>query len=374
MDLSSLLHGVGIVQAVLLSFYFFRNHARPGYTAQGLLLLSIAVGILVGYLYSTHAILDWPHLSRLGFAAMSVSGPLIFASTVSLLGSRIRPHIRVIPWAVPAAIVLYLLPFYLQPRAAKMQYLAEDLVQIHADCIVILYAALLNNYAWIFYSILLVRKKAEKFSGSSSIPLYYWVTNVVLFIPFVISLVDQTLLNSGLFSGIVSGAVLARSWQILYGAERGRLAGFISGPPIRYAKSSLSSSSLEDLYRRARQRIETDRAYLDSEFQLPDLAQILGTSQHSLSQAFAHAGTSFPAVMANLRLAEARRLLADPGYADHPILRIAFESGFNSKSSFNETFKKETGMTPSMWRDRRRREFSEKMESRIPGKDDRSRV
>jgi len=44
--------------------------------------------------------------------------------------------------------------------------------------------------------------------------------------------------------------------------------------------------------------------------------------------------------------------MKDPAYRNYTLLAIAFESGFNSKSSFNTIFKSATGMTPSMFREK----------------------
>jgi AraC-like DNA-binding protein len=47
------------------------------------------------------------------------------------------------------------------------------------------------------------------------------------------------------------------------------------------------------------------------------------------------------------RVEECKKMLADNSYSSKTILEIAYECGFNSKSVFNNSFKKLTGKTPS---------------------------
>ena len=54
--------------------------------------------------------------------------------------------------------------------------------------------------------------------------------------------------------------------------------------------------------------------------------------------------------MNSYRIAKAQELLASPDSAHLNLLGIAMESGFRSKSVFNEVFKKVTGKTPSEFR------------------------
>jgi AraC-like DNA-binding protein len=50
------------------------------------------------------------------------------------------------------------------------------------------------------------------------------------------------------------------------------------------------------------------------------------------------------------RIKEAAAMLRNPEYKDYNIMRIAFEVGFKSKSTFNKAFKKHTRFTPSAYR------------------------
>jgi AraC-like DNA-binding protein len=49
-------------------------------------------------------------------------------------------------------------------------------------------------------------------------------------------------------------------------------------------------------------------------------------------------------------VAEVKKNLTDPQKQNLKILTIALEAGFNSKTAFNTIFKKITGLTPSVYR------------------------
>ena len=50
------------------------------------------------------------------------------------------------------------------------------------------------------------------------------------------------------------------------------------------------------------------------------------------------------------RLEEVKKSLEDPKHQNYTVLAIAYDAGFNSKSTFNDYFKKSTGMTPSQYK------------------------
>lgn len=101
---------------------------------------------------------------------------------------------------------------------------------------------------------------------------------------------------------------------------------------------------------RIRQALETDGLYLNPTLTLAELAAHTGLAPKLLSftinQGF---GQSFNDLVNGYRVAEVKRRLATPDAQRLTLLGIAFESGFNSKTTFNRIFKQVTGVAPSAY-------------------------
>jgi AraC-like DNA-binding protein len=63
-----------------------------------------------------------------------------------------------------------------------------------------------------------------------------------------------------------------------------------------------------------------------------------------------HFHKNFSDYINSLRIEEAKKILQDPAN-NKTILEILYETGFNSKASFNAYFKKETGLTPTEFKE-----------------------
>lgn len=94
------------------------------------------------------------------------------------------------------------------------------------------------------------------------------------------------------------------------------------------------------------------RGYAQEGLSLAQLAERLGTPEYRLRRVInQHLGhRNFTAYVNGLRLAEARRRLADPAERTLPVLSIALDVGFGSIGPFNRAFKAETGLTPTEFR------------------------
>jgi AraC-like DNA-binding protein len=97
--------------------------------------------------------------------------------------------------------------------------------------------------------------------------------------------------------------------------------------------------------------MENKQLYLNPELRLSDLAEALDIRPYRVSEILNRGlQTTFYDLVNGYRISKARELLLAPESAQFNLLGIAMESGFKSKSVFNEVFKKSTGKTPSQFR------------------------
>lgn len=110
----------------------------------------------------------------------------------------------------------------------------------------------------------------------------------------------------------------------------------------------VSDAELATLKTQINQLTRDQKPYLDSELNLIKMADMLGISTHQLSYVINQGfNENFFQFINRHRVEKAKELLVNKNMNNYTIMGIAFESGFNSKTSFNTTFKKITKQTPS---------------------------
>ena len=94
--------------------------------------------------------------------------------------------------------------------------------------------------------------------------------------------------------------------------------------------------------------VKKEKRYLDASLTLDKIAEELNLSKSHLSRIInSELGTGFPEYINSLRVEEAKHYLNNPAFANYTLVAIGLEAGFNSKTTFNNAFKKATGLTPS---------------------------
>ena len=120
--------------------------------------------------------------------------------------------------------------------------------------------------------------------------------------------------------------------------------------PKKYQRSGLKEKDVERLITRVEAYMEKHKPYLQQEFSIFDLSSSLHIPRHILSELInEHMGKNFYRLVNEYRVDEVKTRMKDPSYRNLTILAIAYDSGFNAKSSFNTIFKQITGMTPSSY-------------------------
>lgn len=140
---------------------------------------------------------------------------------------------------------------------------------------------------------------------------------------------------------------------LLYIITIGSYLFFFKGPPLeegKYGKNSLSPAKVEEYYRVLAGYLRDRKSYCDESLTLQKTAEALDIHANDLSQVVNRKqGCNFRDFINSFRVEEVKRGLTDPQNRHKNILAIAYDSGFNSKSSFNLVFKKHTHMTPSQY-------------------------
>ncbi len=96
------------------------------------------------------------------------------------------------------------------------------------------------------------------------------------------------------------------------------------------------------------QWMKTDKPYLNPEFRLLDLRQVLPLNRTYLSQLInAEYGCNFYQFVTNYRIEEAKRLMTE--HPDMTMEDVAKQCGFSSARSFYRAFDREVEMTPKEW-------------------------
>ncbi len=120
---------------------------------------------------------------------------------------------------------------------------------------------------------------------------------------------------------------------------------------VKYERSGLRESDAATLLVRLEELMDTARPWLDPDLSIEMLAATLGAPRHYLTQVInGKRGQNFFRLVNEYRIREVKRRI-NQGDADQlSLLGLAFDCGFNSKSSFNQAFKTIQGCTPSEYR------------------------
>ncbi|WP_452228124.1 helix-turn-helix domain-containing protein [Lacinutrix sp. MEBiC02404] len=120
---------------------------------------------------------------------------------------------------------------------------------------------------------------------------------------------------------------------------------------IKYKNSNLNPEQILKYKKDLIHKMEKDKAFTDAKLSIHKVADDLKIPRQYISEILNnHMHTSFQDFVNEYRVEAFIKLLKNDQYAHYTLLAIANEVGFNSKATFNATFKRIKGLTPSEYK------------------------
>ncbi|MBM9576891.1 AraC family transcriptional regulator [Leptospira sp. 201903070] len=320
-------------------------------------ILFISIGIvqciLSGFFYGW--IFRFPTWIVLLPISIAMYGPIEHFYTNSLLKEKFdfgwKESLHLIPLIL---IFLFEIPFLLKTEDEKINIVQEVWFQNRLDPInLLLYFSALCATGYNLFLFWIY------FRNSKSAPILPAFRIGIFLIPF--RLIATLFLIYGHFS---LNFTLLRTGAVLISILLIQLYIFSVGNPEslalliqevrknRYERSLLIGVDMEAVQKKLNEFMEVHQLYKREDLSLKELADSLSLTGHQLSEFLNEKiRMNFPSFINQYRITEAQKiLLKEP---KRTILSIAYEVGFNSKSSFNQAFLRFTGITPKEFRKKR---------------------
>lgn len=345
---------LGLVLAIVFH-YSGKKSSRAEKLFITLLMVLFCVMILQYVLYWTKYTLHYPHLSSLAYGFPFLFGPLLFFYFRKVFhhqGLRAKDLLHFIPFVVMS---LANIPYLLLSAEEKIAYISGlkkpgGLAHIPWHWLIILH---LSMYAIVcFYEFNAASRTTREVKAWFRLILVLFAGFILSFISYFI-LVQFPGFNNEWDYMISLSMLLFIYTLVFYGYfQESAFNGFSLGDSLQIRKANGMSAQLSHhLTEKLHRAMHDDDLYAEEDLNLEKLANHLGTTKHLLSQFLnEQLGMSFYDYINSLRINKARELLSTTTKKEMRIMEVAYQVGFTTKATFNNTFKKFTGLTPTEYR------------------------
>jgi AraC-like DNA-binding protein len=361
----ALLGIVALAFLVLLVAKVIKQPAEDKTAKRLLILLLIGLFSMAYCLFYAYAGMRqyWPVLANIEIGLAYWIGPSLYFYIKRVNGSPspFATPLNYLHWLPAILIELMLLPYFSMSLSEKVAYF-----QLGASS----FYALMIRYTWagfhvhvLIYILLcqphlrVYRQRVVDSPSYVSVLSLRWLQ--LFCVGFMVQVLAERLLpalkiTSSALSDTAGMAVYLFIIVLTYLAlGQSRLQFADTRQPARsngkYYRSGLREHTAQYYLDKLSRLMATEQYFLESDLSMQSLADRVKISPHHLSQILNEKlEKSFYDYVNEQRVNYARQLLlSEP---QQPIVDIAFKSGYNSKNSFNNAFKRHTGTTPSEYR------------------------
>lgn len=306
----------------------------------------------------------FPYILGFEIALPLLHGPFLFLYIKSLTCRNMsfrKVPLHFIPYTIAFILTI---PFLLLGQEEKIYVYQNEGEGYRLIASIILLGIILSGIIYTFISLRALikhkRRIKDNFSYTEKINLE-WLYRLVIGLSCIWILVifadDEIIFSSvvlfvvyiGYFGikqvGIFTNQHAMIASEILESSET------IAIPPfenVKYEKSSLTDVQSQDIHKRLKLLMKEKKLYLIPELTLAMTSQELNVHSNTLSQVINTVEQkNFFDYINTLRVEEFKEQITQPDSHKYTLLSIAYECGFNSKTSFNRNFKDHTGKSPS---------------------------
>ncbi len=362
-----------VLQGLIFAFLLLNRYLKQGYVAD--LLIGILL-LITAWHRTTYTIgfMDWYDTYRntkVNYFLVNFSmavGPLIYFYVRSLIQPTFK--FKKSYWLHFLPALLYLI-FHIVIYVHDSQQVGFDDVQngewylkykmelLSPVFGAAQYSSYLLYFAFTIQLFYNYKKKIEQFFSNTYKVELNWIRNFLIIFVFLIAYgYGQDIMNI-----FVELDWIDRWWVNLFSAIAlvylGVKAYFtdlskLYSLTFNFSPDTVVDNSVEKDFTKEQQKIEAyfsqEKPYLNPDLTLPQLAKALKMGTNELSQALNGGfGLNFNDFINKYRVEEVKNNMLDPQNGHLSLLAIAYDSGFNSKATFNRVFKKFTAVSPSQY-------------------------
>lgn len=249
--------------------------------------------------------------------------------------------------------------YFRYPLSLKKEMLLSNSVYSSAELIILVVLTQLVNISYLIYVLVRLKKYSASlrdYYSSTDDKNLKWLQFVIIAFSFLwlVALTQYSitilfgkdtqiinLANPIIF--FISCYIVVRGWvtpEVFFSPQAKR----------KYRKYTLSGAQKKTYLERLESIMQKEKPFLDPDLTLSTLSKITSIPERHLSQVINESlGKNFYDYINGFRIRESIRYLIDSP-VEKNILEILFDVGFNSKTTFNVSFKKQTGMSPSEYK------------------------
>jgi len=305
----------------------------------------------------SHVLTDSSVLVFLPISFIAAIGPSVYLYTKTYVGQTERQKKNYLHFAPALLFFLMHLFLFLKSDAAKDAiYLSPSIIAFsNYEQLVAIFLAFIYTY----FSFKIIKKQKTFLNGSPNgiDRKLNWLKrlNLILSI-FFLGWFGILMLNKFLFSFGMShltyyplwGAIaLFIYWIGFHCLFRSNLIFANGNGKLNDYNDTLSETQINKYKTALVDLMNSKKPYLNSSLDLNKLSELMKIKSKHLTIVLNRGlNKNFYDLLNEFRIKEAKKKLVDPGNDHLTILAIAYDSGFNSKSTFNAVFKNFVKMTP----------------------------